>query len=374
MHTHTCIISITHNKFDSINNNNNIQSELCTFQPHDFQASINEMRAMTELLLKRMILQLPKVRSYKVRNYASERDDFVKVVEVGPRDGLQNEKKVLPSEVKVNFINRLSVTGLRSIEVTSFVSPKWIPQMADNAQVYQQIEKKIDVSYPVLVPNLKGLENAVQAGVKEIAVFSTVSETFCKANTNCTIKESIKNATAVIEEAKNQNIKIRGYVSCIVGCPYEGDTKPQITAYLASTLLDLGCYEVSLGDTIGVGTPSKIHRVLNELLHVSSRDMSHYALHCHDTYGQALANIHAGLEKGIRVFDSSVAGLGGCPYAAGASGNVATEDLLFLLKGEGLETGVDFNEIVEIGDYISKYLGRVNQSKTGVAVLAKRNC
>lgn len=331
------------------------------------------MRAMSEMLLKRTILQLPsRIRSC-VRNYVSKCNDFVKVVEVGPRDGLQNEKKVLPTEVKVDFINRLSVTGLKSIEVTSFVSPKWIPQMADNAQVYQQIEKKSVVSYPVLVPNLKGLESAVRAGVKEIAVFTAASEAFCKTNTNCTIQQSIENATTVIKEAKRANIKIRGYVSCIVGCPYEGDTKPQITAHLATTLLDLGCYEVSLGDTIGVGTPSKIKCVLNELLHASSRDMSHYALHCHDTYGQALANIYVGLEKDIRVFDSSVAGLGGCPYADGASGNVATEDLLYLLEGEGLETGVDFNAIVEIGDYISKYLGKANQSKTGIAVLVKRN-
>ncbi|XP_032684823.1 hydroxymethylglutaryl-CoA lyase, mitochondrial isoform X1 [Odontomachus brunneus] len=331
------------------------------------------MHVTTELLLKRTILQLPsRVRSC-MRNYASARNDFVKVVEVGPRDGLQNEKKILPTEVKVDFINRLSITGLSSIEVTSFVSPKWIPQMADNTQVYEQIEKKSDVSYPVLVPNFKGLESAVRAGVKEIAVFTAASEAFSKTNINCTIKESIEKATLVIEEAKKHNIKIRGYVSCIVGCPYEGETKPKITAYLASTLLDLGCYEVSLGDTIGVGTPTKIELVLNELLHVSSRNMSHYALHCHDTFGQALVNIYTGLEKGIRVFDSSVAGLGGCPYAAGASGNVATEDLLYLLEGQGLETGVDFNKIVEIGDYISKYLGRLNQSKVGVAVLAKQN-
>ncbi|XP_014473092.1 PREDICTED: hydroxymethylglutaryl-CoA lyase, mitochondrial [Dinoponera quadriceps] len=330
------------------------------------------MHAITELLLKRTISLPSKVCSC-VRSYASENNDFVKVVEVGPRDGLQNEKQILPTEVKIDFINRLSITGLRSIEVTSFVSPKWIPQMADNVQVYQKIEKKSGVSYPVLVPNLKGLENAVRTGVKEIAVFTAASETFSKTNTNCTIKESMENITSIIEEAKKQNIKVRGYVSCIVGCPYEGDTKPKITAYLASTLLDLGCYEVSLGDTIGTGTPSKIERVLNELLCISPHDMSHYALHCHDTYGQALVNIYAGLKKGIRVFDSSVAGLGGCPYAAGASGNVATEDLLYLLNGQGLETGIDFDKIVEIGDYISKYLSRTNNSKSGAAILAKQN-
>ncbi|EFN79555.1 hydroxymethylglutaryl-CoA lyase, mitochondrial [Harpegnathos saltator] len=330
------------------------------------------MRAITELLLKRTISQLPSRVCSCVRKYSTERNDFVKVVEVGPRDGLQNEKNILPTEVKIDFINRLSTTGLRSIEVTSFVSPKWIPQMADNTQVYQQIEKKSGVYYPVLVPNLRGLENAIKVNAKEIAVFTAASEAFSKANTNCTIKENIQNATVVIEEAKKHDIRIRGYVSCIAGCPYEGNTKPQITAYLASTLLDLGCYEVSLGDTIGTGTPGKIEHVLNELLHISSYDMSHYALHCHDTYGQALANIYMGLEKGIRVFDSSVAGLGGCPYAAGASGNVATEDLLYLLNGQGLETGVDLNEIVKIGDYISKYLGRVNQSKAGVAIVTKQ--
>ncbi|EZA55870.1 hypothetical protein DMN91_010727 [Ooceraea biroi] len=308
------------------------------------------------------------VRSYACKSH----DDFVKIVEVGPRDGLQNEKQVVPTEVKVDFIDRLSASGLRSIEVTSFVSPKWIPQMADNAVVFGAIEKRDGVSYPVLVPNLKGLTSAVAAGVREIAVFGAASEAFSKANTNCSIEECVRNMKLVTEEAKRHDIRVRGYVSCVVGCPYEGETKPAVTAHLASIMLDVGCYEVSLGDTIGVGTPKKIKRVLDELLHVTSNDMSRYALHCHDTYGQALVNIYAGLEEGVRVFDSSVAGLGGCPYAAGASGNVATEDLLYLLKGQGLETGVDFDKIVQIGDYISKQLGRANQSKTGVAVLAKQ--
>lgn len=308
-----------------------------------------------------------------IRSYTSKaHSDFVKIVEVGPRDGLQNEKQMVPTEIKVDFINRLSATGLRSIEVTSFVSPKWIPQMADNAMVFKEIDKKDSVSYPVLVPNLKGLTSAVAASVKEIAVFTAASEAFSKTNTNCSIEESVRNIKPLTEEAKQQNIRIRGYVSCVVGCPYEGETKPATTAHLASILLDLGCYEVSLGDTIGVGTPRKMKRVLNELRHVASSNMDHYALHCHDTYGQALLNIYAGLEEGIRVFDSSVAGLGGCPYAAGASGNVATEDVLYFLKEQGLETGVDFDKIVQIGDYISKQLGRVNQSKTGVAVLAKQ--
>lgn len=327
---------------------------------------------MLELLSK--WARLPSNVFNRVRSYATKQSvDFIKLVEVGPRDGLQNEKTVVPTGVKVDFINRLSETGLKSIEVTSFVSPKWIPQMADNSQVFQQIEKRDSISYPVLVPNLKGLENAVAADVKEIAVFSAASEAFSKANTNCSIEESVKNFKVVVEEAKKYGIRTRGYISCIVGCPYGGETKPATTAHLASIMLDLGCYEISLGDTIGIGTPRKIKRVLNELHHVSSNNMNCYALHCHDTYGQALINIYAGLEDGIRVFDSSVAGLGGCPYAAGASGNVATEDLLYFLQGEGFETGVDFDKIVEIGNYISKELGRTNHSKTGIAVLAKKN-
>lgn len=325
---------------------------------------------MIELLPRKAILQLTsRICS---RGYASGQPcDFVKVVEVAPRDGLQNERKVVPTEVKIDFINRLSTTGLRSIEVTSFVSPKWVPQMADNTQVFQQIKKTHGISYPVLVPNLKGLKSAIAAGVKEIAVFGAASEAFSKANINCTIEESVKNFKVLIEEAKKHDIRIRGYVSCIVDCPYEGETKPAVTAHLASIMLDCGCYEISLGDTIGTGSPKKIKRVLNELHHVVSNNMSYYALHCHDTYGQALVNVCTGLESDIRVFDSSVAGLGGCPYAAGASGNVATEDLLYFLQGQGLETGIDFNKIVEIGDYISKQLGRANQSKTGMAILAK---
>ncbi|KYQ47734.1 Hydroxymethylglutaryl-CoA lyase, mitochondrial [Trachymyrmex zeteki] len=327
---------------------------------------------MIELFSRQAIL--PSSVRNCVWNYAIKQfSNFVKIVEVGPRDGLQNEKKILPTEVKVNFINKLSATGLRSIEVTSFVSPKWVPQMADNQQVFQQIEKRTGVSYPVLVPNLKGLESAIAADVKEIAVFGAASETFSKTNINCSIDESIRNFRIVVEEAKKHGIRTRGYISCIVGCPYEGETKPATTAHLASIMLDLGCYEISLGDTIGVGSPRRIKRVLNELLYVSSNNMSHYALHCHDTYGQALTNIYVGLENDIRVFDSSVAGLGGCPYAAGASGNVATEDLLYLLQGQGLETGVDLDKLVEIGDYISKELNRTNQSKTGVALLAKKN-
>lgn len=316
------------------------------------------------------MLSVYKVRRPSLQNIRAL-SNFVKVVEVGPRDGLQNEKSIVATETKVNFINKLSETGLRSIEVTSFVSPKWVPQMADNIRVFQKINKKPGVSYPVLVPNLKGLENALKVGVKEIAVFGAASETFTKKNTNCSIEESIQNFKDVIEHAKKHDIKVRGYISCIVGCPYEGETKPKIVSSIAAAMLQLGCYEISLGDTIGVGSPNKIRALLNELKHVSTSGMSEFAVHCHDTYGQALVNIYTSLECGIRVFDSSVAGLGGCPYAAGASGNVATEDLLYFLNKQGMETGVDFDKIVQIGDYISNQLGRMNQSKAGIAVLSK---
>nr|XP_003699667.2 PREDICTED: hydroxymethylglutaryl-CoA lyase, mitochondrial [Megachile rotundata] len=304
----------------------------------------------------------------KIRMFSN----FVKIVEVGPRDGLQNEQTIVPTKVKVELINKLSQTGLKHIEVTSFVSPKWIPQMADNMQVYQTIKKRSDISYPVLVPNIKGLENALKVGVKEIAVFGAASESFSKKNINCSIEESMNNIKTVVEEAQNHDIKVRGYVSCIVGCPYEGQIKPTVVANLAAFLLQCGCYEISLGDTIGIGSPNKIKQVLHELKHVSS-NTNKFAIHCHDTYGQALVNIYASLEEGIRIFDSSVAGLGGCPYAPGASGNVATEDLLYFLHGQGLETGVDINEIISIGNFISNQLQRQNHSKVGIALLAKEH-
>ncbi|CAK9795352.1 Hydroxymethylglutaryl-CoA lyase, mitochondrial [Anthophora plagiata] len=293
----------------------------------------------------------------------------VKVVEVGARDGLQNERNIVPTDVKVDFINKLSESGLRNIEVTSFVSPKWVPQMADNTQVFQKINKKSNISYSVLIPNLKGLEEALKVDVKEIAVFVAASETFSRKNTNCSIEDGMKNIKAVIEKARKHGIKVRGYISCIVGCPYEGEIKPIVVAKLSLFMLQCGCYEISLGDTIGVGTPSKVKSVLHELECLGN--MNKFALHCHDTYGQALVNIYSSLECGIRIFDSSVAGLGGCPYAPGASGNVATEDLLYFLHGQGLETGVNLNEIIKIGDFISGQLQRKNQSKVGVAILAK---
>lgn len=323
-----------------------------------------------------MLIMLTIMNTSNIYNVSFKKirmfSNFVKIVEVGPRDGLQNEQTIVPTKIKVEFINKLSQTGLKNIEVTSFVSPKWIPQMADNMQVYQTIQKRSDISYPVLVPNIKGLENALKVGVKEIAVFGAASESFSKKNINCSIKDSMNNIKTVVQEAQNNDVKVRGYVSCIVGCPYEGQIKPTVVANLAAFMLQCGCYEISLGDTIGVGSPNKIKQVLHELKHVSS-NTSKFAIHCHDTYGQALVNIYASLEEGIRIFDSSVAGLGGCPYAPGASGNVATEDLLYFLHGQGLETGVDINHIVAIGNFISNQLQRKNHSKVGIALLAKEH-
>ena len=300
-----------------------------------------------------------------LRNYS----DFVKVVEVGPRDGLQNEKKIIPTPVKVDFIDKLSETGLQVIEVTSFVSPKWVPQMADNAEVFKQIKKVEGVSYPVLIPNIKGLEKAIEVGAKEIAIFGSPSESFSQKNTNCSLSENMQRMKEIADLAKQNNFKIRGYISCIIACPYEGSMKPSVIASLSSALLQLGCYEVSLGDTIGVGTPKKVKSLLDEIKEVA--DLSKFALHFHDTYGQAIGNTYTGLDVGIRIFDSSVSGLGGCPYAEGATGNVATEDLLYLLQGQGLQTGVDLNKVIKAGDFISSQLGKKNQSKAGTALLSK---
>lgn len=295
--------------------------------------------------------------------------NFVKIVEVGPRDGLQNETKIIPTSVKVDFINRLSETGLKVIEVTSFVSPKWVPQMGDNAEVFKQIKKYEGVNYPVLVPNAKGLEKAIEIGVKEIAIFGSPSETFSQKNTNCSLSENMVKMKEIIDIAKKNGLKIRGYVSCVIACPYEGSMKPSAVASISSALLELGCYEISLGDTIGVGTPKKVKSLLNEIKEVA--DFSEFALHFHDTYGQAIGNTYTGLDYGIRTFDSSVSGLGGCPYAKGASGNVATEDLLYFLNEQGLETGVNLEKVTKVGEFISNQLERKNQSKVGNALLSK---
>lgn len=280
----------------------------------------------------------------------------VHIYEVGPRDGLQNEKVILPAAVKIELINRLSETGLSHIEATSFVSPKWVPQMGDAAEVMAGIERKAGVTYPVLVPNEKGLDGALAAGATEIAVFAAASEGFSQKNINCSIAESLERFKPVMATAQKNNIKVRGYVSCVVGCPYDGAIAPDKVADVAAALRDMGCYEVSLGDTIGVGTPNKVQDMLNA---VTKRvPVSQLALHCHDTYGQALANIYAGLQAGVAVIDSSVAGIGGCPYAKNATGNVATEDVLYMLDGLGIRTGVDIANIIDVAWFISGHLNR----------------
>lgn len=289
----------------------------------------------------------------------------VRLVEVGPRDGLQNEAVIVPTDVKIAFVNQLSDTGLKNIEVTSFVSPRWIPQMADHSEVLQGITPKSGVSYSVLVPNLQGFNAALAAGAKEIAVFTAASETFSKKNINCSIAESIERFLPVVEAAKLHHMKIRGYVSCVLGCPYEGNISPQQVAKVAKMLFQLGCYEISLGDTIGVGTPKKAMAMID----VVARDIAidQLAVHFHDTYGQALANIYAALQLGISVIDSAAAGIGGCPYARGATGNVASEDVLYLLNGLEIETGISLEKLIQAGQFISQFLRRPNGSKVAQA-------
>ena len=294
----------------------------------------------------------------------------VRIVEVGPRDGLQNEKGEVPTAVKLELIERLADAGLRAIEATAFVSPKWIPQMADHTEVLERIRRRPGVAYPVLTPNLKGFEAARAAGATEVAVFGAASEAFSKKNINCSIAESLERFRPVVDAAKSSRIQVRGYISCVVGCPYEGDIKPQKVAEVAGALYDMGCYEVSLGDTIGVGTPRKTQAMIEACAKRVPADR--LAGHYHDTYGQALANIYASMELGVATFDSSVAGLGGCPYAKGASGNVATEDVVYLMQGLGIETGIDLDKLVDAGLWISGYLKRKSNSKVGLAIAAKR--
>ncbi|KAJ2557178.1 hypothetical protein EV175_001502 [Coemansia sp. RSA 1933] len=294
---------------------------------------------------------------------------YVKIVEVGPRDGLQNEKALIPTDTKVSLINRLADAGLSVVEATSFVSPKWVPQMGDAKQVMAEISRKPGVSYPVLTPNLKGLEAAIAAGAEEVAIFGAASESFSQKNINCSIAESIKRFEQVADAAKGAGLRIRGYVSCVAGCPYEGKIDPKAVASVAKDLSDLGCYEISLGDTIGVGRPREIQSMIDAVARYVP--ISQLAIHCHDTYGQALANIHASIESGIRVVDSSVAGLGGCPYAKGATGNVATEDVVYMLEGNGFSTGVDLHKLIDVGQWISGELGRPTGSRVARAMLAK---
>ena len=280
----------------------------------------------------------------------------VKIVDVGPRDGLQNEAQTIPPAIKIELIDLLSKASLPVIEVGSFVSPKWIPQMADTQTVYEGIDRLTDVRYPVLVPNMKGFEDAQQTGVKDIAIFAAASETFSQKNINCSIAESLERFAPVCTAAQESSINVRGYVSCVLGCPYEGDVAPTAVADLSLKLLELGCEEISLGDTTGVGTPAKAQTLVDTV--ADKVPVAKLAAHFHDTHGQALANLLAVMEKGIATIDSSVAGLGGCPYAKGATGNVASEDVLFMLNGLSIKTGVDLDKLIEAGRFINGHLNR----------------
>ena len=289
----------------------------------------------------------------------------VRIVEVSPRDGLQNEKTMVSTADKIELVNRLSACGLHTVEAASFVSPKWVPQMADAAEVYAGIDKKAGVAYPVLVPNLQGYERARAVGVQEIAVFTAASEAFNQKNINASIAESLARFAPVMEAARADGVRVRGYVSTVLGCPYQGEVPLSDVVRVAKDLHAMGCYEISLGDTIGVGTPAKARAMLQAV--ASELPMDSLAIHFHDTYGQALANILACLEDGVAVVDAAVAGTGGCPYAAGASGNVASEDVAYMLHGMGIETGIDFTKLVQTGVWLAARLGRETGSKAGRA-------
>ncbi|KQN42650.1 hydroxymethylglutaryl-CoA lyase [Pseudomonas sp. Leaf48] len=289
----------------------------------------------------------------------------VRIVEVGPRDGLQNEAQPISVTDKVQLVDALTAAGLGYIEVGSFVSPKWVPQMAGSAEVFAQIQRKPGVVYGALAPNLRGFEDALAAGVKEVAVFAAASEAFSQRNINCSISESLARFVPIMDAARQHGVSVRGYVSCVLGCPYEGDVSPQQVALVARELYAMGCYEVSLGDTIGTGTAGATRKMFDAVTAEVPRDK--LAGHFHDTYGQAVANIYASLLEGIAVFDSSIAGLGGCPYAKGASGNVATEDVVYLLNGLGIETGIDLDALVLAGQQICTVLGRPTGSRVARA-------
>jgi hydroxymethylglutaryl-CoA lyase len=290
----------------------------------------------------------------------------VKIVEVGPRDGLQNEKTSLDTDSRVELITQLANAGLCYIEAGSFVSPKWVPQMARSEKVFARLPTGTATTYAALTPNMQGLERALECGVKEVAVFAAASDSFSQKNINCSITDSIDRFVPIMEKAYNSGIAVRGYISCVLGCPYEGNIRPDQVAEVADKLFSLGCYEISLGDTIGVGTPGSTAALLSTLLRRLPADK--LAVHMHDTYGQALANILVALQQGIAVVDSSIAGLGGCPYAQGASGNVATEDLIYLLNGLGIEHGVNLEKIIAAGNMICAKLNRANRSKVARAI------
>jgi isopropylmalate/homocitrate/citramalate synthase len=293
----------------------------------------------------------------------------VRLVEVGPRDGLQNEQEIVPTAVKVELIDRLSAAGFPAVEATSFVSPKWVPQMADAAAVMAAIRRRPGVRYPVLVPNLRGFEAALAAGADEVAVFVAASESFSRRNINCSIAESLERARPVFDAARANGVRVRGYISVVLGCPYEGDVDPARVADIAAALHRLGSYEVSLGDTIGTGTAGRTQALLARV--AAEVPVAALAGHFHDTYGQALANVYAALQTGVATFDCAVAGLGGCPYAKGATGNVASEDVVYLLDGLGLDTGVDLTTLRRAGEYISAALGRAPASRVARALAAK---
>ncbi len=293
----------------------------------------------------------------------------VKIIEVGVRDGLQNETTSVPTDIKLELIERLIKSGVSVIEATSFVSPKWVPQMADHQQILERLPKNNSINFPVLTPNMQGFENAVAVGAKEVAVFAAASESFSQKNINCSIEDSIQRFNPIFTRAQELGIKVRGYVSCVLGCPYEGEISPDKVSEVADQLYQAGAYEISLGDTIGVGTITKTQSLIESVKKVVP--IANIAVHFHDTYGQALTNIYAALQLGIKNIDSSVAGLGGCPYAKGASGNVATEDVVYMLNGLGITSGVDLNTLVQAGDFISQFLKRQNNSKVARAILAK---
>jgi hydroxymethylglutaryl-CoA lyase len=294
----------------------------------------------------------------------------VNIVDVGPRDGLQNEKQMIPAEVKIELVDRLTDAGVKNIEVTSFVSPKWVPQMADGTEVMARIRRQPGVVYSVLTPNMKGFEGAAAAKADEIVVFGAASEAFSQKNINCSIAESIERFAPVSEAARAQGMRVRGAISCTLGCPYQGEVEPESVAYVARLMRQIGVQHVGVADTIGTGTPAKTQRVMEAVLKVY--ELPDVSGHFHDTYGQAVSNIYACLEMGIASFDTSVAGLGGCPYAKGATGNVATEDVLYLLQGLGIDTGIDLAKIVATGQWISGHLGRKAFSRAGNAIAAKQ--
>lgn len=303
-------------------------------------------------------------------NFSPVLPEQVKIVEVGPRDGLQNEATPISASDKVSLIEKLSDAGICYIESGSFVSPKWVPQMATSAEVFQKVNRKKGVTYAALTPNMRGFEGALAVNADEVAIFGAASESFSQKNINCSIDESLERFAPIMVAAKKANIKVRGYVSCVLGCPYEGDIAPEQVATVAEKLYKMGCYEISLGDTIGVGTPDKVIKMIQA---VSARvPMNKLAVHFHDTYGQALTNIYAALQLGVKVVDSAIAGLGGCPYAKGASGNVATEDVVYMLNGLDIKTGIDFKQLLEAGWFISEKLGKTPISKVSRAYFASR--